>query len=71
MPAFQEGLKRALSTTWQKAASVLTSRGNGEGENLLLEFSNEESIAHLFCHWTSSAQSGVKLGVDTMVEKAS
>ena len=40
-------------------------------ENLMLEFSDEESIAHLFYHWTSSAQSGVKLGVDTMVEKVS
>ncbi|MDO4533175.1 MAG: hypothetical protein Q4C36_05585 [Coriobacteriia bacterium] len=40
-------------------------------ENLLLEFTDAENSAHLFNHWTSRAQSGVKLGVDTMVEKAS
>ena len=40
-------------------------------ENLMLEFANTENSARLFNHWTSSAQSGVKLGVDMTVEKVS
>lgn len=38
-------------------------------DNLLLEFSDSDASAQLFNHWTSKAQSGVKLGVETMVEK--
>lgn len=40
-------------------------------ENLMLEFADTENSARLFNHWTSSAQSGVKLGVDMTVEKVS
>ena len=42
-----------------------------DAENLMLEFGDSKTNAHLFYHWTSSVQSGVKLGVDTTVEKAS
>jgi len=40
-------------------------------ENLMLEFADTENSARLFNHWTSSAQSGMKLGVDMTVEKVS
>ena len=40
-------------------------------ENFMLELADSGNTARLFYHWTSSTEPGVKLGIDTMVEKAS
>ena len=40
-------------------------------ENMMLEFGDSETSARFFYHWTSSVQSGAKLGVDMTVEKVS
>ena len=40
-------------------------------DHLMLEFTDSEDSLHLFYHWTSSTEHGVKLGIDTTVEKVS
>ena len=37
--------------------------------NMMLEFADSENSTRLFYNWTSSEQSGVKLGIDMMVER--
>ena len=39
--------------------------------NMMLELADSENSARLFYNWTSSEQSGVKLGIDMMVERVS
>lgn len=40
-------------------------------EHLMLEFTDSKDSMHFFANWTSSAQPGVKISVDTTVNKAS
>ncbi len=39
-------------------------------ENFMLELADSGNTARLFYNWTSSTEPGVKLSIDTMVEKA-
>lgn len=40
-------------------------------EHLMLEFADSKDSMHFFANWTSSAQPGVKMSIDTTVKKAS